>query len=74
MTSKSDPDGKTCTFIPIADLHDGHLTAMGTVVGEPQFSPSRKTVLVTVRTHSGGMFTDRRSAAAKIAVWVAEGK
>lgn len=74
MTKMSDLDSKTCKFIPIDDLHDGHLTAMGTVVGEPQFSPSRKTVLVTVRTHSGRMFTDRRSTAAKIAVWVAEDK
>jgi hypothetical protein len=70
MTTVKDLDGKTCKLIPIDDLHDGHLTAMGTVTGEPQFSPSRKTVLVTVRTHRGTMFTDRRSASAKIAVWV----
>lgn len=70
MTSVRDLEGKTCKLISVNDLHDGHLTAMGTVVGEPKFSPSRKTVLVTVRKHSGGMFTDRRSAAAKIAVWV----
>lgn len=70
MITTQDLDSKTCKFIPVDDLHDGHLTAMGTVVGEPKFSPSRKTVLVTVRKHSGGMFTDRRSARAKIAVWV----
>lgn len=72
MTMIQDLDNMTCKFIPVDDLHDGHLTAMGTVVGEPKFSPSRKTVLVTVRTHSGTMFTDRRSARAKIAVWVPE--
>jgi len=73
MTNMSDLDGKACKLIPVDDLHDGHLTAMGTVVGEPEFSPSRKTVLVTVRKHSGGMFTDRRSTRAKIAVWVPKG-
>ena len=70
MTTMRDLDGKTCKLIPIDELHDGHLTAMGTVTGEPQFSPSRKTVLVTVKTHSGKPFTDRRNARAKIAVWV----
>ena len=73
MITVKDLDAMTCTLIPVDDLHDGHLTAMGTVTGEPQFSPSRKTVLVTVRTHSGGLFTDRRSAAAKIAVWLPKG-
>lgn len=70
MTTMADLEGKTCKFISVDDLHDGHLTAMGTVVGEPQFSPSGKTVLVTVRKHSGGLFADRRNARAKIAVWV----
>jgi len=70
MTTIQDLDSMTCKLIPVNDLHDGHLTAMGTVVGEPKFSPSRKTVLVTVRKHSGGIFTDRRSASAKIAVWI----
>lgn len=70
MTSINDLDGKTCKLIPVDDLRVGHLTAMGTVTEKPQFSPSRKTVLVTVKTHSGSTFTDRRSASAKIAVWV----
>ena len=69
MTAIKDLDGKTCTLIPADELKAGDLTAMGTVTGKPQFSPSRKTVLVTVETHSGKPFTDRRSAAAKIAVW-----
>ena len=62
-------DGKTCTLIPIDDLKVGDLTVMGTVTEQPVFSPSRKTVVVTVRTHSGKTFTDRRSATAKIAVF-----
>jgi hypothetical protein len=66
----TDLDNMTCKFISLSDLHDGHLTAMGTVVGEPQFSPSRKTVVVTVKTNSGKTISDRRSTAAKIAVWV----
>ena len=70
MTTINDLDGKTCKLIPADELRVGHMTAMGTVTEEPNFSPSRKTVLVTVRTHSGKTFTDRRSAAAKIAVWV----
>lgn len=71
MTTTADLEGKTCKLIPVDDLHAGHLTAMGTVTEEPKFSPSRKTVLVTVETHSGKSFTDRRSARAKITVWVA---
>ena len=69
MTTMRDLDSKTCTLIPVDDLKVGDLTAMGTVTEQPKFSPSRKTVLVTVKTHRGTMFTDRRSAAAKIAVW-----
>lgn len=69
MTNTSDLDGKTCQYIPVDDLKVGDLTAIGTVTEKPQFSPSRKTVLVTVKTHSGKPFTDRRSTAAKIAVW-----
>ena len=70
MTTMADLDGKTCKLIPVDDLKVGHLTAMGAVTEEPRFSPSRKTVLVTVETHSGKTFTDRRSARAKIAIWV----
>jgi hypothetical protein len=70
MTATQNLDNMTCKFIPLDDLHDGHLTAMGTVVGEPQFSPSRKTATVTIRKHSGNLFSDRRSASAKVAVWV----
>lgn len=70
MTSMSDLDGKTCKFIPVDDLKVGDLTAMGTVTEDPEFSPSRKTVVVTVKTHSGKVFSDRRSTSAKVAVWV----
>lgn len=60
----------TCKLIPADDLRAGHLTAMGTVTKDPEFSPSRKTVVVTVKTHSGRILSDRRSARAKIAIWV----
>lgn len=70
MTAIKDLDNMTCKFIPVDDLKAGHLTAMGVVTEDPKFSPSRKTVVVTVKTHSGGTFSDRRSASAKIAVWV----
>jgi hypothetical protein len=69
MTTIQDLDGKTCKLIPADELKPGDLTAMGVVTEEPKFSPSRKTVLVTVKTHSGKPFTDRRNARAKIAVW-----
>lgn len=72
MTSMSDLDGKKCTLIPLSQLQVGHLTAMGVVTEKPVFSPSGKTALVTVETHSGRTFTDRRNARAKIAVWLPE--
>ena len=70
MTTVQDLDNMTCKLIPADDLRIGHLTAMGTVTEEPEFSPSRKTVVVTVKSHSGKVFSDRRSASAKVAVWV----
>lgn len=73
-TDMSDFDGKVCKFIPVNDLRVGDLTALGVVSKEPKFSASRKTVVVTVETHAGKVFTDRRSARAKIAVWRAENR
>jgi hypothetical protein len=69
MTSAKDLGSLTCKLIPLADLKTGDLTAMGTVTKAPEFSPSGKTAVVTVKTHRGTTFTDRRSASAKIAVW-----
>jgi len=73
MITVKDLDAMTCTFIPVDDLRIGHMTVLGEVTEEPEFSPSRKTVVVTVRTHRGTLFTDRRSAAAKIAVFTPKG-
>jgi hypothetical protein len=70
MTTVKDLDNMTCKFIPVDDLRTGHLTAMGVVTEDPKFSPSRKTVVVTVETHSGRIISDRRSTSAKIAIWV----
>ena len=72
MTTIQDLDNMTCKLIPADDLRIGHLTAMGTVTKDPEFSPSRKTVVVTVKTHSGKIFSDRRSASAKVAIWIAK--
>jgi hypothetical protein len=64
VTLKATPVKKT-------DLKAGQRTVLGTVT-ETKLSPSRKTIVITVRTPAGDLFTDRVSAAGNIYVFTDE--
>jgi hypothetical protein len=57
-----------CKRISKSDLKVGDKTVLGEVK-DIEWSKSRKTVKITVTTHSGAEFTDSTSAAAGIMVF-----
>lgn len=60
------------TLIAKTDLKPGHRTSLG-IVTETKLSPSRKTMVITVRDEKdGSLFTDRVSALGNIHVFTEE--
>jgi hypothetical protein len=57
------------TFIDKTAVKVGDMTVLGVVTEQPKISPSGKTMMLTVKLHSGKDFTDRVSTAGKMAIF-----